>query len=344
LTDSNVPIRVAVDAMGSDLGPRPVVSGALELLAEDREGRYRLILVGDAAKIGAELRKQGGHNGNIEIVPAAEAVEMGEAPSEALKKKDSSIAVGMRLVKEGKADAVLSGGNTGAVMASALLTLGRIEGVSRPAIAVVFPTSKESAMILDVGANAECKPLHLQQFGLMGSIYYSYVFGRPNPTVGLLSIGEEPTKGSELVLASHKMLSESGLNFVGNVEGRDVLKGNCNVVVTDGFTGNVMLKFAEGLYGYLARKIRHQISTNIFSRFAVFLMSPFFRRLKKALDYAEYGGAPLLGVNGVAVICHGGSSPRAFKNGIRLAANMVSARVNEHIQEKLSLLKESGSD
>jgi glycerol-3-phosphate acyltransferase PlsX len=286
LTSTNGPIRVAVDAMGSDLGPRPVVSGALELLAEDREGRYSLLLVGDSAKIESELRRQKNHTGKIEIVPASETVEMGEAPSEAIRKRDSSIAVGMRLVKEGKADALLSGGNTGAVMASALLTLGRIEGVSRPAIAVVFPTSKESAMILDVGANAECKPVHLQQFGLMGSIYYSYVFNQPNPTIGLLSIGEEPTKGNELVLASHKMLAESGLNFVGNVEGRDVLKGDCNVIVTDGFTGNVMLKFAEGLYGYLARKIRHQISTNVFSRFAVILMAPFFRRLKKALDYA----------------------------------------------------------
>lgn len=338
---SNGPVRVAIDAMGSDFGPRPVVAGALELLAEDREGRFQLFLVGDRPKIEAELKKQHFTNGKIEVVAASEAVAMGESPSEALKKKDSSIAVGMRLVKEGKADALLSGGNTGAVMASALLTLGRIEGVSRPAIAVIFPTSKEAAMILDVGANAECKPLHLQQFALMGSIYYSYVFNRPNPKIGLLSIGEEPTKGNELVLASHKLLAESGLNFAGNVEGRDVLTGDCQVIVTDGFTGNVMLKFAEGLYGFLARKIKHQISTNIFSRFAVVLLAPFLRRLKKTLDYAEYGGAPLLGVNGVAVICHGGSSARAFKNGIKVAANMVFARVNEHIQEKLVGTKES---
>ncbi len=316
MTEAATPIRVAVDAMGSDFGPRPVVAGALELLAEDRGKQYRVLLVGDQKKIETELARHRVHNGELEIVPATEKVEMGESPSEAVKKKDSSIAVAARLVKEGRADAWLSGGNTGAVMASALLTLGRVEGVSRPAIAIVFPTVGAPAMLLDVGANAECKPVHLEQFGLMGSIYYSYVFEHSDPSVGLLSIGEEPTKGNELVLASHKLLSESGLNFLGNVEGRDVMKGDCQIIVTDGFTGNVILKFAEGLYGFLGKKIRHQISTNIFSRFAVVLLAPFLRRLKKTLDYAEYGGAPLLGVNGVTIICHGGSSSRAIKNGI----------------------------
>lgn len=341
MNGSDAPIRVAVDAMGSDFGPRPIVAGALELLSEDREGLYHLILVGDKSKIEAELRRHRFQDGKIEVVSASETVEMGEAPSEAVKKKDSSIAVGMRLVKAGRADALVSGGNTGAVMASALLTLGRLEGVSRPAIAAMLPTSKDWVMLLDVGANSDCKPFHLEQFGLMGAIYYSYVFGRPDPKVGILSIGEEPTKGNELVLASHKMLAECGVNFVGNVEGRDVLKGDCQVIVTDGFTGNVMLKFAEGIYGFLFRKFRHQVSTNIFSRFAVFLLAPFLRRLRKILDYAEYGGAPLLGVNGVTVICHGGSSAKAFKNGIKAAARMVSAQVNEHIKEKLSGMQES---
>lgn len=341
MNEATAPVRVALDAMGSDYGPRPVVAGALELLAEDRGKEYRLLLVGDHRKIEAELARHRVRNGELEIVSASETVEMGEAPSEAVKKKDSSIAVAARLVKEGRADAWLSGGNTGAVMASALLTLGRLEGVSRPAIAIVFPTIKLPAMLLDVGANAECKPMHLEQFGLMGSIYYSYVFKQPDPAVGLLSIGEEPTKGNELVLASHKLLSESGLRFVGNVEGRDVMAGDCHVIVTDGFTGNVILKFAEGLYGFLGRKIRHQIATNVFSRFAVFLLAPFLRRLKKTLDYAEYGGAPLLGVNGVTVICHGGSSSRAIKNGIKVAATMFRARVNEHIREKLSGWKET---
>lgn len=337
-----IPVRVAVDAMGSDFGPRLVVAGALELLAEDTAGEYQLLLVGDESKIGAELARHDFQpDGRLEVVSAAETVEMGEPPSEAIKKRDSSIAVAARLVKEKRADAWLSGGNTGAVMASALLTLGRVQGVSRPAIAVVFPTVKSWAMLLDVGANSECKPLHLEQFALMGSIYYSYVFDHPDPAVGLLSIGEEPTKGNELVLSSHKLLAESGINFVGNVEGRDVMKGDCNVIVTDGFTGNVILKFAEGLYGFLARKIRHQISTNLFSRFAVVLLAPFLRRLKKTLDYAEYGGAPLLGVNGVTVICHGGSSSRAIKNAIKVAARMFRTRVNEHIQEKLAGWKEA---
>lgn len=340
MNEATGPVRIAVDAMGSDFGPRPVVAGALEFLAEDRGREYRLTLVGDRKKIETELARHRASNGNFEIAPASEVVAMGESPSEAVKKKDSSIAVAARLVREGQADAWLSGGNTGAVMASALLTLGRLEGVSRPAIAIVFPTVKSPAMLLDVGANAECKPVHLEQFGLMGAIYYSYVFKQPDPAVGLLSIGEEPTKGNELVLAGHKLLSESGLNFIGNVEGRDVMAGDCQVIVTDGFTGNVILKFAEGLYGFLAKKIRHQISTNVFSRFAVFLLAPFLRRLKKTLDYAEYGGAPLLGVNGVTVICHGGSSSRAIKNGIKLAATMFRARVNEHIQEKLAGWKE----
>jgi len=340
LNEARGPVRVAIDAMGSDFGPRPVVAGALELLAEEGGSEYRLILVGDQKKIETELARHRVHNREFEIVHASETVAMGDPPSEAIKKKDSSIAVSARLVKEGRADAWLSGGNTGAVMAAALLTLGRLEGVSRPAIAVVFPTARQAAMLLDVGANAECKPVHLGQFALMGAIYYSYVFNKPDPSVGLLSIGEERTKGNELVLAGHKLLSESGLNFIGNVEGSDVMKGDCQVIVTDGFTGNVILKFAEGLYGFLAKKIRHQISTNVFSRFAVFLLAPFLRRLKKTLDYAEYGGAPLLGVNGVTVICHGGSSSRAIKNGIKLAAAMFRARVNEHIQEKLSGLKE----
>lgn len=336
MNETKAPIRVAVDAMGSDFGPRPVVAGALELLAEDAGKEYRLLLVGDRKKIESELARHRAHNGELEIIAASEKVEMGESPSEAVKKKDSSIAVAARLVKEGRADAWLSGGNTGAVMASALLTLGRVEGVSRPAIAIVFPTAKVPAMLLDVGANAECKPMHLEQFALMGSIYYSYVFNHSDPKVGLLSIGEEPTKGNDLVLESHKLLSKSGLNFLGNVEGRDVMQGDCQVIVTDGFTGNVILKFAEGLYGFLGKKVRHQISTNIFSRFAVFLLAPFLRRLKKSLDYAEYGGAPLLGVNGVTIICHGGSSARAIKNGIKGAAGMFRARVNEHIQEKLA--------
>ncbi len=341
MNETKAPVRIAIDAMGSDFGPRPVVAGALEFLAEDGGKEYQLLLVGDRKKIETELARHRARNGEWEIVAASERVEMGESPSEAVKKRDSSIAVAARLVKEGRADAWLSGGNTGAVMASALLTLGRVEGVSRPAIAIVFPTVKAPAMLLDVGANAECKPLHLEQFALMGAIYYSYVFNNSNPKVGLLSIGEEPTKGNELVLASHKLLAESGLNFQGNVEGRDVMEGDCQVIVTDGFTGNVILKFAEGLYGFLGKKFRHQISTNVFSRFAVFLLAPFLRRLKKSLDYAEYGGAPLLGVNGVTIICHGGSSARAIKNGIKAAAGMFRARVNEHIQEKLAGWKET---
>lgn len=256
---------------------------------------------------------------------------------EAVRRKDTSLAVAMQLQKEGELDAVVSAGNTGAVMASALVTMGRLEGIDRPALAMYMPTQNEKGvLVLDVGANAYCKPFNLYEFGVMGSIYSSAILNKENPTVGLLSIGEEKSKGNPVTVESHKILQESNLNFIGNVEGNDVLRGKADVVICDGFVGNVMIKLAESFEGFLAHLLRRQVRSNLLSKMGVFFLKYTFKKVKKTLDYAEYGGAPLLGVNGVSIICHGSSSPKAIKNAIRVAAGMVRKKVNHRIQEMLS--------
>jgi glycerol-3-phosphate acyltransferase PlsX len=242
----------------------------------------------------------------------------------------------LALQKEGKADAFISAGNTGAVMASSLLTLGRLKGVSRPAIAALFPTSEGVALVLDVGANSDCKAHHLYQFGIMGAIYSKFILKVKNPKVGLLSIGEEQTKGNELTIASHKLLDNSALNFCGNVEGRDILKGTSDVVVCDGFVGNIILKFAESAGSFFSTTIKKKIRGNLFANIGAILMSAAFRSFKQSLDSAEYGGAPLLGINGVCIICHGSSSPRAIKNAILVGVDVVRKQVNRVIQEKIT--------
>lgn len=333
----NGPVKIALDSMGGDFAPSVLVKGAI-LAQQESNGDFRLILVGDEVRIKEELKKMGAEGLPFIIQQASESIRMDESATLSLKKKDSSIAVAMQMQKDGEADAVVSAGHTGAVMTSALITLGRIEGISRPAIATYMPTQREKdgVLVLDVGANSECKAQNLLEFGIMGSIYSESVLNKSNPRVGLLSIGEESNKGNDLILSSHKLLLESQLNFVGNVEGNKILKGSCDVVVCDGFVGNVMLKFAESIDGFLTSIVKKQIKRNLFSKLGILFLQASLRRLRKVLDYSEYGGAPLLGIDGVCIVAHGGSSPKAIKNAIKVAYQMSKKNVNFKIKEVLS--------
>jgi glycerol-3-phosphate acyltransferase PlsX len=251
------------------------------------------------------------------------------------KKKDASVLVAARLHKEGKVDAIVSAGHTGAAMAASLMALGRIRGVNRPGIGSLIPNGYGVTMLIDVGANVDCKPIHLMQFGMMGSIFMSRVLDIEAPKVALLSNGEERSKGTEVTREAYRMLEASRINFTGNVEGRDILKGSADVVVCDGFVGNVILKFAESLGGVFRHHIKRQIGKQIFRQIGAFLLQPTFTGLRKIFDYEEYGGAPLLGIDGVCIICHGGSTPKAIRNAIREATKMVSEGVTQIIGHEL---------
>jgi len=335
---------ICLDAMGGDHGPSVCVEGAIDAIMESPKP-LRVILVGDKKLIDPALHqfrnKLQQKADVIEVVDAPDYVRMDEQPTESLRRKETSIRVSMRLMKEGKGEAVVSTGNTGAVMASGLADLGRLADVSRPAIAALFPTQAESALLIDVGANSMCKPQHLVEFAVMGACYMRAVRDKTMPRVGLLSIGEESSKGTELTVATHKILAETKFDFkfIGNIEGRDVLSGKADVIVCDGFVGNILLKFAESLQGFLTNAVRKQISKNYFSHAGAILMGPFLRRMRKTFDYAEYGGAPLLGLNGLVIICHGSSNAKAIKNAIWSAAGAAEHHVNEHIVSSLSAYK-----
>jgi glycerol-3-phosphate acyltransferase PlsX len=337
----NTKIRIAVDAMGGDYAPFSIVAGTV--LAQRTYGDgVELTLVGDRGRIESELNNLNASELPIKIVHSTQVIGMAEEPAESVRKKqDSSISVGLGLQKQNLADAFISAGNTGAVMAASLIVLGRLPSVNRPAIGAFFPTEKGAALVLDVGANSDCKAQNLYQFGLMGSIYYSHIFGNDNPRVGLLSIGEEKSKGNELTIASHKLLSAGDLNFTGNIEGRDILKGKADVVICDGFVGNIILKFAESIDSFLGELVRRQVRVNLLAKIGALLLKPAFKDLKKNLDYAEYGGAPLLGINGVSIICHGKSSPKAIKNAVGMARTMVERNINQLIENRLTA---NGSD
>jgi len=322
-------LRIALDAMGSDRHPAVEVEGAVQALREI-PGEFELVLVGDAARIEAELAKVGDlPGGRLHVVHASQRIEPGEPPASAARRKsDSSIAVGLRLQRDGEVDAFVSAGSTGAVMAASLLILRTLPGVDRPTVATTLPTAKDPLVLVDAGANVDCKPLHLLQFAHLGAVYAEDVLGRAHPRVGLLNIGEEPEKGNEVAVETHRLLKESGLNFIGNVEGRDVITGVCDVLVTDGFVGNVLLKFYES------------VATYIYQLMVGALAAPGtddrdLERIRRVLDYTEYGGAPLLGVNGVSIICHGGSPPRAIKNAIRVAVQSVEAQMVRRIRQEL---------
>jgi glycerol-3-phosphate acyltransferase PlsX len=324
---------IALDGMGGDHSPDVVVDGAV--LAA-RELGVRILLVGPVRELEDRLRKAGSGL-PIEVVNATEVVEMDEHPANAVRQKpDSSMVVGVRLVREGRAQAFVSAGNTGAVMAAGLFELRRIRGVDRPALAAVFPTRKGGTLVIDVGANADCKPEYLAQFGLMGSVYMESVFGVERPRVGLLSNGEEETKGSALVQAAHPRLRALPINFVGNVEGKEIPAGEVDVVVCDGFVGNVVLKLSEGLASTITGLIREEINASLLSKLFAVGVLPAFRRVRRRLDYAEYGGAPLLGLNGVCIVAHGRSNALAIKNAIRVAAQAIQSDVVGTIARGLS--------
>jgi len=326
---------IALDAMGGDHAPRAEVAGAI--LAA-RELGVRVLLVGQQQAVRDELAAQSAPALDIDIVHAPEVITMRDSPLQAYKrKKGSSVHVAAKLVRDGQADALVSAGNTGAVMAVAHFTLGTLSAVDRPALAAPFPTSKgKVSVMLDVGANVDSKAVHLEQFAVMGEIYYRVIFGTRRPRVALLSIGEEEMKGNELTREAYNRLKKMPLNFVGNVEGRDVFAGEVDVIVCDGFIGNVALKISEGLVEYFIRALRDALSKDLRAKMGALLSRPAFKGFKETLDYSEYGGAPLLGVRGVTVIGHGRSNPNAIKNAIRVAAELARARVNEKIEAELA--------
>jgi glycerol-3-phosphate acyltransferase PlsX len=329
--------HIGIDAMGGDHGPAVVAEG-LALALRAMPGGFRVTLVGDETEIRAALRRTRIVEGEaLQVVHATERIEMSEkAAAAARRKSDSSLGVLTQLHKEGRVDAIFSAGNTGAVVATALLGLGRLEGVSRPALAMFMPNPGGGTVVLDVGANAECKPAWLVQFARMGAVYARYLLGRPEPRVGLLSIGEEDTKGNDLVLETLPLLRRSRhLRFVGNVEGRDIAKGTCDVIVTDGFTGNVVLKTAEGVASMLGHMVKAEIRRGLLAPVGALLLLPSLRRVRAEVDWEEYGALPLLGVNGVCFVGHGASGPRAFRSAIRTLSRFVEQRVNEHIREEI---------
>jgi glycerol-3-phosphate acyltransferase PlsX len=324
--------RIALDAMGGDHAPQAPVAGALEALAE-LDSAHSIQLVGRRASIEEQLDRfagaSDGQRKRVEVVEAADVIEMTDKPTAVRGKPNSSMMIGLKLQSDAKSDAFVSAGNTGAQMAASMLLLRMHAGLKRPAIATVFPTAKRSVVVLDSGANVDCSAEELVQFARLGAVYAEDILGRSSPAVGLLSIGEEPEKGNTVTKETHTLLADSGLNFIGNCEGRDLPAGTCDhgdldVVVCDGFVGNVILKFYEAVAPLMIRMLVKEG-----------LQEQTIRKALRQLDYSEYGGAPLLGVNGVSIICHGRSSPAAIKNAIKVAVRAVDSRMNEHIGRRL---------
>lgn len=331
-------LRIAVDAMGGDRAPGPVVEGALE--AAEELG-VEILLVGQKEVVEGEIARHSAAPSNLKVVPASQAVAMSESPSAALKKKDTSIKVAFELIKRGEAHAMVSAGNSGAIMATGMFVLGNLPRVERPAILVVVPTLTHGTVIIDAGANVDCKPRHLVQFGLMGSIYAEKVLGISRPRVGVLSNGEEEGKGNDLTRAAIEQLAATSLNHIGYVEGRDICGGKVDVVVCDGFTGNVTLKTMEGVAQFIVGVLKDAFQKNTVSRLGYLLSRKSLKEAYARLDHTEYGGAPLLGLDGVVIIAHGGSGPKEIKNAIRVAKETVSHDVNQNISEALEELSES---
>ncbi|MEW5745796.1 MAG: phosphate acyltransferase PlsX [Nitrospirota bacterium] len=327
-------MKVALDAMGGDFAPEMTISGALEAVSEyDME----VVLVGDRQRLAAVLRDKRYPSNRISIAHASEVVEMHESPSTALrKKKDSSIRRTIELVKHGDADAGVSAGHSGVAMATALFLLGKSPNVDRPAIATIMPSLKGFFVLIDAGANVDCKPENLLQFAYMGNAYYRAIFNVAEPRIALLSIGEEDTKGNELTKEAFKALKGARLNFTGNIEGKDLFVGDADVIVCDGFIGNIVLKVSEGLAETIIKMLKREIADVATGKLAYLMIKPAVRNFKKKTDYSEYGGAPLLGINGTFIISHGRSSSKAIKNAIKVAAEMAKQRVHEVIADTLT--------
>ncbi len=332
-------MKIAVDAMGGDHAPREVIRGAVQAASDLG---LQVTLVGREELLRDELRSMGVREGTVSLTHASEIVEMCEVPGVAIrKKKHSSIRVGLNLVAEGEASAFVSAGNSGAVMAGALYVLRKVKGVDRPAIAATIPTPSGPIVLIDAGANVDCKPSHLLQFGFMGESYARKILGISRPRVGLVSIGEEETKGTDLTRDAVALFRKTGLNFAGNVEGRDFFAGKADVFVCDGFVGNVVLKTMEGMASALGHFLKDEIGKSAFAKLGVLMAGGAIRSVKKRLDYTEYGGAPLLGVKGGVVICHGSSDAKAIKNAIRSAGSLHECGVDEDISKSIA---SSGTD
>lgn len=333
-----MPTTIAVDAMGTDRAPKPEVEGAI-LAARNFD--VEILLVGPETEVRAELDTHITARilRNLKVVHAAETIGMHEKAAQAVRtKKQSSMHVGLRLVREGRAAGFITAGNTGAAMAAAKMILGALPGVDRPALAAVFPTSAGTAsLMLDVGANVDCKPQNLEQWAIMGDLYFRAIFGVHQPRVGVLSVGEEESKGNELTRSVYQLLKKLPLNFIGNVEGRDLYNGNVDVIVCDGFVGNVALKVSEGLVYTVRSILKESLSTTVTRQVGFLLSRRAFEDFKKRLDYSEYGGAPLLGVKGVCIIGHGSSNANAIKNAIRVAAEFSNSKVNAKIERGLAI-------
>ncbi len=332
-------MKIAVDAMGGDYAPREIVLGALRAV---RQSDCEIVLVGDEKIIKEVLASEKGwENLKLTVCHAGEVIGMDEHPADAVRqKKDSSVVVATRLVRDGKCDAVISAGSTGAAVAAAQLVLKRIKGIKRPSIATPIPTPQGATLMLDSGANVDSKPIHLLQSALMGSIYSELVYGHKAPRVGLLNIGEEETKGDELAQKTYPLLVALGekqvIRFTGNAEGRDIPKGNFDVVVCDGFVGNALLKFGEGLAKTIIRLVKDELmNAGLFAKLGALLVKPALKNLAKKLDVTEYGGAPLLGVNGCVIISHGSSNAKAIANAIRVADDFARSKALERIQSTI---------
>jgi glycerol-3-phosphate acyltransferase PlsX len=328
-------ITIALDAMGGDHAPRAEVEGAVQAA---RLLGVRVVLTGLEAKLRAELNRIPHRDVPIEIANASEVITMEDSPSVAFRKKrDSSVHVAAKMVREGRADALVSAGNTGAVMTIARFVLGTLPSVDRPALAAAFPTAKGgTCVMLDVGANVDSKPEQIEQFAIMGEIYYRAIFGTRRPRVGILSIGEEEMKGNELTREASALLKQRPLNFIGNVEGKDVFKGDVDVIVCDGFIGNIALKISEGVAVHIAGMLKKALQSSLRAQVGYVLSRSAFAEFRKKIDYSEYGGAPLLGVRGVTIIGHGRSNANAIKNAIRVAVELCRAKMNERIEQELS--------
>jgi glycerol-3-phosphate acyltransferase PlsX len=328
-------IKIAVDSMGSDNSPFSEVEGAIQAA---KAFGVHVILVGKESLLTPLLKESGGEGlSSIEIRNATQVISMEEPPTSAIrKKKDSSIRVAAELVRDKVASGLVSAGNTGAVMAISKMVFGAVPGVDRPALAAILPTLAGHAVVLDVGANITCKPRHLVQFAVMGHLFSRKIVGITSPRVGLMSVGEEESKGNELTKEVYRALKQLHLNFIGNVEGRDLYNGRADVIVCDGFTGNVALKTSEGLIEAVLKLLKDELSRNLKAKLGALLSQQSFKRLKKRLDYAEYGGAPLLGLRGASIICHGRSSSHAIKNAIRVAKEYAENQVNAKLEDELS--------
>lgn len=331
-TRTSGPVVVALDAMGTDHHPLEILHGAYDAL--EMYPHLSVIATGPKRRLESILDTYGWRHPRLTVEDATEIVAMDEQPTDSLRKENSSIAVACRLVKQGKAQGIVSPGNTGATMAHALKSWKRLKGISRPAICTFMPHPEKPTIVMDVGANVDCRAQHLVDFGIMGTAYAKCVFGRSNPTVATISNGEEAAKGNEAVKEAHQLFRASNLNFIGNAEGRDLFKAHCDVAVCDGFVGNVVLKFAEGLVEFIFGQIKTGIAeTNIVSKLGAFTMLPVFRSMKKSMDAVEFGGAPLLGLNGVCIICHGSARHKSITNALRVATELVSTNLNTHIIE-----------